>query len=292
MMQLNDEPGGAPSAPPVSSPVIVLDKVSRTFHAASSDAADVPALRDLSLSVADETFMALLGPSGCGKTTVLRLVDGLIQPSAGTVRVFGKTPRPGPDMGFVFQSFRLIPWANVQDNIEFALRGTALSKAERAERARHHIEIVGLSQFRTAFPGELSGGMKQRVALARALAPEPRILLMDEPFASIDAQTRELMQIELMRIWTMQRSVVLFVTHSVDEAIVLADRIALVGPRPGKVIEVVDVDLDRPRWTYDARSEKRYVELRSYLSHRMRELVLADPSSEFFGRDFNSAASE
>ncbi len=127
--------------------------------------------------------------------------------------------------------------------------------------------------------------MRQRVALARALATEPGILLMDEPFASIDAQTRELMQIELMRIWTVRSPVVLFVTHSVDEAIILADRILLLGPRPGRVVEAVDVELERPRWAYDARAEPRYVELRSYLSGRMRELVLSDPSSEFYGRD-------
>jgi NitT/TauT family transport system ATP-binding protein len=153
------------------------------------------------------------------------------------------------------------------------------------DRANRHLDLVGLGRFRDAYPGELSGGMKQRVALARSLATEPGILLMDEPFASIDAQTRELMQIELMRIWTVRRPVVLFVTHSVDEAIVLADRIMLLGPRPGRVVESVDVALDRPRWAYDARAEPRYVELRSYLSGRMRELVLSDPASEFFGRD-------
>jgi NitT/TauT family transport system ATP-binding protein len=160
-----------------------------------------------------------------------------------------------------------------------------LSRRERAERVREQIALVGLSRFADSYRGELSGGMKQRVALAPALAPSPRVLLMDEPFASIDAQTRELMQIELMRIWTVRRPVVLFVTHSVDEAIVLADRILLLGPRPGRIVESVDVELERPRWAYDARAEARYVELRSYLSGRLRELVLSDPTSEFFGRD-------
>jgi NitT/TauT family transport system ATP-binding protein len=145
--------------------------------------------------------------------------------------------------------------------------------------------MVGLTRFANAYPAALSGGMKQRVALARALAPEPKILLMDEPFASIDAQTRELMQIELMRIWTRRRPAVLFVTHSVDEAIVLADDIALMGPSPGKVIEIAPVNLERPRWTFDARSKPRYLELRKYLSNRMRQLVLSDAASEFFGRD-------
>jgi len=272
--------GGASDA----SPAILFDNVSRTFTTAGGRAA-VPAIRDLSFTVEPATFVALLGPSGCGKTTILRIVDGLLQGDTGRVEVFGAPPKPGPDIGFVFQNFRLIPWANVQDNVEFGLKSMPLTRAERRERADHHLELVGLSTFRHAYPGELSGGMKQRVALARALATEPGILLMDEPFASIDAHTRELMQIELMRIWTVRRPVVLFVTHSVDEAIILADRIMLLSPRPARVIESFDVELERPRWTYDARAEPRYVELRSYLSDRMRELVVSDPASEFFGRD-------
>jgi len=272
--------GGASDA----SPAILFENVSRTFTTAGGRAA-VPAIRDLSFTVEPATFVALLGPSGCGKTTILRIVDGLLQGDTGRVEVFGAPPKPGPDIGFVFQNFRLIPWANVQDNVEFGLKSMPLTRAERRERADHHLELVGLSTFRHAYPGELSGGMKQRVALARALATEPGILLMDEPFASIDAHTRELMQIELMRIWTVRRPVVLFVTHSVDEAIILADRIMLLSPRPARVIESFDVELERPRWTYDARAEPRYVELRSYLSDRMRELVVSDPASEFFGRD-------
>jgi NitT/TauT family transport system ATP-binding protein len=272
---------------PASAPAIVLDNISKSFRSAASGN-EVLALKGLSLSVPQETFATLLGPSGCGKTTVLRLVDGLLQPDAGSVTVFGAAPRPGPDMGFVFQSFRLIPWATTQTNVEFSLQGLGLSRAERAERALRHIELVGLTRFKDAYAGELSGGMKQRVALARAFASEPRVLLMDEPFASIDAQTRELMQLELMRIWGERRSTVLFVTHSVDEAIVLSDRIILMGPRPGRVLETVEVSLDRPRWAYDARADRRYVELRSYLSQRMRELVLSDPASEFYGRDLPS----
>ncbi|MDE0305811.1 MAG: ABC transporter ATP-binding protein [Albidovulum sp.] len=243
------------------------------------------AIQDVSFTVEPATFVALLGPSGCGKTTILRLADGLIQGDTGQVEVFGAPPKPGPNIGFVFQTFRLIPWASVQDNVEFALKSPQFSQAERRERANRHLELVGLAEFRHAYPGELSGGMKQRVALARALATEPDILLMDEPFASIDAQTRELMRIELMRIWTDRRPVVLFVTHSVDEAIILADRILLLGPRPGRTVKTIEVELERPRWAYDARAEPRYVELRSYLSERMRELVLSDPSSEFYGRD-------
>jgi NitT/TauT family transport system ATP-binding protein len=286
---LDDSARRASSARPGSPPALLLDKVSKTFTTAGGRAA-VPAIRDISFTVEPATFVALLGPSGCGKTTILRIVDGLIPCDAGRVEVFGAPPKPGPDIGFVFQTFRLIPWANVQENVEFALKSMPLSHTERRERANHHLELVGLTEFRRAYPGELSGGMKQRAALARALATEPGILLMDEPFASIDAQTRELMQIELMRIWTVRRPVVLFVTHSVDEAIVLADRILLLGPRPGRLVESVDVELERPRWAYDARAETRYVQLRSHLSGRMRELVLSDPSSEFFGRDLAPSA--
>jgi NitT/TauT family transport system ATP-binding protein len=280
------------AAAPGGSPALGLSKirvaaVSKTFGAAGQR---VEALRDVSLEVADETFLALLGPSGCGKTTLLRLVNGLLAPDAGTVMVGDKPPRPGPHMGFVFQSFRLLPWASVRANVEFALLPTALSAPERRERAAHYIALVGLGRFADAYPGQLSGGMKQRAALARALASEPDVLLMDEPFASIDAQTRELMQIELMRLWSLRRSVVMFVTHSVDEAILLADRIALMGPRPGRILEVLEVGLPRPRWSEGLRAAPRYLELRSYLWGRIRDLVLADPDSDFFGRDLPGAA--
>jgi NitT/TauT family transport system ATP-binding protein len=243
---------------------------------------EIVALDDINLEVPDGLFVSLVGPSGCGKTTLLRLVDGLIQPQRGTVRVLGAPPKPGPEMGFVFQSFRLIPWLTVQANIEFPLGESGLSTAERAELARAQLSAVGLSRFKDAYPAELSGGMKQRVALARALVTRPRVLLMDEPFASVDAQTRELMQIELMRIWSEQRCTVLFVTHSVDEAIVLSDRVVLMGPRPGRIVETLEVDLDRPRWAYDARADERYIRLRGYLSSRMRELVMSDPQSDFY----------
>jgi NitT/TauT family transport system ATP-binding protein len=269
--------GGATDA----GPGIVLDGVSVRFGGATGR----EALHDLSLVAAPQTFTALLGPSGCGKTTVLRLADGLIRPTTGKVRVFGQEPKPGPATGLVFQSYRLIPWATVRGNVAFGLKAMPLTAEERRDRVERHLELVGLARVADAYPHQLSGGMKQRVALARALAPEPQVLLMDEPFASIDAQTRELMQIELMQLWTERRPLVLFVTHSVDEAILLADRIALLGPSPGHVVEMVDVGLERPRWTYDARADPRFVDLRRYLTARLREFVFSDPKSEFFGRD-------
>lgn len=267
---------------------IVLTGVSKTFGAGDKAAGTV-ALKDVNLSVPDGAFVSLLGPSGCGKTTILRIVDGLIVPDQGKVLVSGATPKPGPDMGFMFQSFRLIPWSTVRGNVEFALVESIADKAERRERAERYIHLVGLARFIDNYPSELSGGMRQRVALARALATEPDILLMDEPFASIDAQTRELMQIELMRLWSARQSVALFVTHSVDEAILLADQVVLMGPRPGRILEVIDVGLDRPRWSYDVRAEKRFIELRAYLWDRIRTLVLTDPESDFFGRNLGAA---
>lgn len=267
---------------------ISVSGVNKAF--ASRPDATVLALSNISLDVEAGAFVTLLGPSGCGKTTLLRLLDGLITPDTGVITAFGAPPKPSPRIGFVFQSFRLIPWATVLGNVEFALRSLPIAAAERRERAMHYIELVGLGRFAKAYPHELSGGMKQRVALARAFCCEPELMLMDEPFASIDAQTRELMQIELMRLWNRQKSAVVFVTHSVDEALLLSDRIVLMGPRPGRIMETVEVDLPRPRWEYDARALPRYIELRQHLSQRLFDLVMNDPHSDFYGRDLGSSA--
>ncbi len=264
---------------------VEVSQVWKSFRQASGGS--VQALADVSLSVADNSFVTLLGPSGCGKTTLLRIINGLIEPDRGAIRVAGASPRPGPEIGFVFQSFRLIPWKNVRDNVGFGLSIAGMPRAERLQRVDRYIELVGLQRFADVYPGELSGGMKQRVALARALATEPEILLMDEPLASLDAHTRELLQIELMRIWSQRRGVVLFVTHSVDEAILLADKVVLMGPRPGRIVEIMDIDLPRPRWEYDARLRPDYVEIRKHLWTRLREMVVSDPASDFyaFGAD-------
>ncbi len=262
-------------------PQLVLDGVAKRFR--RPDGTLITALDGVSLGVRDREFVALIGPSGCGKTTILRIANGLLRPDSGSVLLSNAPPEPGPGAGFVFQSFRLIPWATVRRNVEFALQELPLSRKERAERALHYIGLVGLSRFAESYPGQLSGGMSQRVALARALAVEPQILLMDEPFASLDAQTRELMQMELMSVWERQKAMVLFVTHSVDEAITLADKIVLMGS--GQVLETIDVELERPRWTSALRSDRRFVELRDHLWHRIRELVLSDPQSDFYGRD-------
>lgn len=278
-------PGVDRVATPSQEPKLLLrfENVEKRF--VRPDGAVNTAIDGVTLDIGEREFVALIGPSGCGKTTILRLANGLIAPDAGAIAIDGRPPRPGPDMGFVFQAFRLIPWASAQANIEFALESLPLSKAERAERARHYLDLVGLSRSANAYPAQLSGGMKQRVALARALTGEPRVLLMDEPFASLDAQTRELMQGELLAIWRRMTPTVLFVTHSVDEALVLADTIVVMGA--GKVLETIKVDLPRPRLTESMRADKRFIEMRSHLWNRIRELVLTDPASEFYGRNLN-----
>jgi NitT/TauT family transport system ATP-binding protein len=285
MNQVRPQDTGASA--PVSVNRIVVDKVSKTY---GSSGTGTIALRDVSLTVEDQSFVSILGPSGCGKTTLLRMLNGLLQPDSGSVSVSGAPPQPGPDIGFVFQTFRLIPWESVRSNIEFALTSTGLSASEKRDRTEHYVDLVGLSKFADAFPSQLSGGMRQRVALARALVSEPEILLMDEPFASIDAQTRELMQIELMRIWNRSKPLVMFVTHSVDEAILLSDKIVLMGPRPGRILEVIDVTVPRPRWRDDVRALPEFIELRNYLWNRIRDLVLNDPLSDFYGRDLSAEA--
>lgn len=209
---------------------------------------EIVALDGFDLNVADGEFVCLLGPSGCGKTTVLRIVAGLETATAGEVLVRGKkVSSAGPDRGVVFQEFALFPWLTVRRNIEFGLEVKGLPPEKRLEVSRRYIELVGLEGFENAHPKELSGGMKQRVGIARALANDPQVLLMDEPFGSLDAQTRNLMQRELLRIWTATRKTVLFVTHSVDEAVFLADRIVVMTARPGRVRETIEVRLPRPR---------------------------------------------
>jgi len=208
----------------------------------------VTALQGFDLDVKDGEFICLLGPSGCGKTTVLRIVAGLESRSAGKVLVHGrKVDSAGSDRGMVFQEFGLFPWRTVRRNIEFGLEMGGVAPDQRHKTSSMLIDLVGLKSFEDAHPRQLSGGMKQRVGIARALANNPAVLLMDEPFGSLDAQTRNLMQRELLRIWEATRKTVLFVTHSVDEAVFLADRIVIMTARPGKVREIIEVDLPRPR---------------------------------------------
>jgi NitT/TauT family transport system ATP-binding protein len=207
-----------------------------------------PVLRDVSFEVRDNEFVSLLGPSGCGKTTLLRIIAGLESRDDGHVVVEGRdVTGPGPDRAVVFQQFSLLPWMTVLDNIGFGLRLRGVPKAAWAERSRDLANLVGLRGFEKHYPRQLSGGMQQRVGLARALAVDPPVLLMDEPFAALDEQTRLLMQEELLRIWQETRKTVVFVTHSMEEALLLSDRILLLTGRPGVVQEFIDVPFGRPR---------------------------------------------
>jgi ABC-type nitrate/sulfonate/bicarbonate transport system ATPase subunit len=214
-----------------------------------ADGGAIEALRAINLQVAEGEFVSLVGASGSGKTTLLRLVDGLQPPTSGEVLLDGRPIRgPAPDRGFVFQQDCLMPWRTVLDNVGLGLKLKGVARREREETSRRLLEIVGLTDFARHYPHELSGGMRQRVNLARALAIDPEVLLMDEPFAALDAQTREIMQAELLKVWNQAaRKTVLFVTHQIDEAVFLADRVIVFTVRPGRVKEVVPVELPRPR---------------------------------------------
>jgi len=206
------------------------------------------ALDGVNLEVMDGEFVSIVGPSGCGKTTFLSVVDGLIAATAGRLLVDGEVvTKPGPDRAVVFQDASLLPWRTVLGNVVYGLECIGVRPREARERAARFIEMVGLGGFEQHYPHELSGGMQQRVNLARALVMDPKILLMDEPFASLDAQTRELMQEELLRIWVQAKKTVLFITHQIDEAIYLSDRVAVFSGRPGRVKEIIPVGIERPR---------------------------------------------
>lgn len=232
------------------------------------------ALQGFSIDLEQGEFLAVVGPSGCGKSTFLNVVAGLTFPSAGAVEVMGR-PVTGPetDRAVVFQDYALLPWRTTEQNVRFGLELQGRVDASTAERVRHFIQLVGLQGFEKAYPRELSGGMRQRVGLARALATEPRLLLMDEPFAAVDAMTREVMQEELARIVAETGQAIIFITHSVDEAITLADRIAVVTDRPGRIREVITVDIPRPR-SRDSRKLPEFQHLREHIW----DLLSKDPA--------------
>jgi NitT/TauT family transport system ATP-binding protein len=230
------------SGPP---PKLVVSGLRKEFRARRGT---LLALDGADLAIAENEFVTLVGTSGCGKSTLLAIVAGLEEPTSGEVRVGGMPVRgPGRDRGVVFQSYTLFPWLTARRNVEFALRGERLRPAERRERAMEQLALVGLEGFADAYPKELSGGMKQRVAIARSLAYRPSILLMDEPFGALDALTRQLMQELLTRVWESHRLTVLFVTHDVDEAVYVSDRVLVMTNRPGRIKEEVPIDLARPR---------------------------------------------
>ena len=241
-------------------PLISLRQIGKSFREGR-----VQALDGISFDVAPGEFISLVGPSGCGKTTLLRLMNGLITPDRGEILVKGRPPVPSANLAMVFQSARLLPWRTVAGNIEFVLALRGLSRQARSERALALLGLVGLREFADANPHELSGGMQQRVGLARALAVEPEVLLMDEPFAALDAMTRETLRAGLLQMWSQRRMAVVFVTHDIDEAILLSQRIVLLRPRPGRIDQIVEVDFPEPRWQHDPRGLPGFVALRRHL---------------------------
>jgi NitT/TauT family transport system ATP-binding protein len=256
--------------------MIEIDNVSHSYQRADGTGEHL-ALADVSLTLDTGTFVSFLGTSGCGKTTLLRIVNGLIMPSQGEVRINGKrVDGPAADRAMVFQEFNLLPWRTARRNIEMPLEVLGFDAAERARRSAHVLSQVGLDKFANFYPHQLSGGMKQRVGLARALSIKPATLFMDEPFGALDPQIREMMQIELMKLWDADRKTVVFVTHSVDEAVFLSDRIIMFGGQPGRVIADIQVNLRRPRWEDEEalKASKEFVEYRQSIWHLLKQQLV------------------
>jgi NitT/TauT family transport system ATP-binding protein len=252
---------------------LLLRGVNKTFQARGRT---VEVLRGIDLAVKPGEFFVIVGPSGCGKSTLLRIVQGLEPPTSGTIELSGRPlAGPGPDRGFVFQQDNLYPWRTVMQNVLFGLELQGAPRRASRDRAQAMIDLVGLSGFETAYPNELSGGMRQRVNLARALAIDPEMLLMDEPFAALDALTRESMQQELLRVAAKAGKTVLFITHQIDEAVLLGDRVAVLAARPGHVLEIIDIDIPRPR----SLETKRTRELQGYVDHIWHLVAENEPSS-------------
>jgi NitT/TauT family transport system ATP-binding protein len=233
----------------------------------------ITAVDDVSLEIQSGHFMSIVGPSGCGKTTLLNIVAGFIPATTGVVRIDGSVVTgPGPDRGVVFQSFALFDWLTVRQNIEFGPRMAGVDRIKRAERADMYLSLIGLRRFSERYPYELSGGMKQRVAIARALANDPDILLMDEPFAALDAQTRELMQEELLKIWEATKRTILFITHSIEEAVFLSTEVAVMTHRPGNIKRLFAILIPHPR-SYSVRNSPDFMQLKTFIHGLVREEI-------------------
>jgi NitT/TauT family transport system ATP-binding protein len=248
-----------------------VEHATRTFSAGA-----VVAFQDLNLDILPNQTLCIVGPSGCGKTTLLRCLGGLLAPTSGRVLLAGQpVAEPSPEVAMVFQHFGLFPWKTVYDNVVYGLKLKGVPRSEWADRVQPYLELVGLRGFEQMYPYQLSGGMQQRAGLVRALAVNPQVLLMDEPFGSLDAQTRELLQEELLRIIEHERKTMVFITHSIDEAIVLGDRIAVLTARPGRVREVIDVGLPSSRTAEEVRLSPRYTQLRQHIWDELRPQAVA-----------------
>ena len=259
-------------------PKLRLENVTKRFPV-RGEKTSFTAIEDITIDLAAGEFLVLVGPSGCGKSTLLDLLGGLSTPSSGRILLDGQPiSGPGLDRGIVFQQYALLPWRTARKNIEFGLEAKGLPAAVRRERAEHYLELVGLTSFADRYPHELSGGMKQRVAIARSLAFDPEVLLMDEPFAALDAQTRESLQDELLRIWRATGKTILFITHGIDEAIYLGQRVAVLTSRPGRIKQIVDVDIDRS--AEDVRSDAGFRAQRHHIWSLLRDEVERARSQE------------
>lgn len=244
----------------MSSPKISVQNVRKVFPLKGEE---FIALGGVDLDIADNEFITVVGPSGCGKSTMMNILAGLDEPTSGRALVDGvEVNGPGPDRGVIFQQYALFPWLTVRQNVEFGLKVAGLGRVERRERAEYFIKLVGLEQFADALPKMLSGGMKQRCAIARAYAVNPSILLMDEPFGALDALTRVRLQEQLLQTWNQEKRTVMFITHDVDEAVILANRVVVMAARPGRIHEVIDVDLPYPR-DESVRLSPEFAELRN-----------------------------
>jgi len=244
---------------------VAIENVNRVFE--REDTEPTIALENINIEIKEKEFICLVGPSGCGKTTILRIIAGLEQVSSGAVRLNNDViTAPNPKLGMVFQEYSLFPWRTVSENITFGPEMQNIPKDEQKKVADYYLKMVGLEHFRDAYPHELSGGMRQRVAIARALANDPKVLLMDEPFGALDAQTRNVMQKELLEVWKKTQKTIIFVTHSVDEAVYLADRIIVMSPSPGRITEDIRVEMKRPR----DRTNTEFAELRRHVLRHMQ----------------------
>ena len=264
---------------------IVLENISRIYQIKSNNGQrqkSFVALREINLKVRNGELISIVGPSGCGKSTLLDLIAGLARPNSGQIFIDGRLIKgPALDRGIVLQGYALFPWRTVIDNVGFGLEIKGVPKKERRQISQQFINLVGLQGFEERYPYELSGGMKQRVAIARALAYDPEVLLMDEPFAAVDAQTREALQDELLLIWEQTKKTIIFVTHSIEEAIYLADRVAVMTPNPGTIKDVLEIKLPRPRHSSDLRSSAEF----GWISHKVRSLLQNGDSALDHDRD-------
>ncbi len=245
---------------------IVIDGIRKVYR---KDEVETVAIDRIDLTVKKGELVSIIGPSGCGKTTILRMIAGLLEPTEGSIIIAGKECKePGPDRGMVFQDFALFPWRSVRRNVEFGLEVAGVPKEERHQKADEYIELVGLGEFKNARIHELSGGMKQRVGIARALINNPDVILMDEPFGALDAQTRNIMQAQLVKILDKTGTTIIFITHSVDEALFLSDRVVVLSQRPSKIKEIINLDWPRPR----DRSAPEFTALRKRILDELEKL--------------------